>query len=151
MLPVMSRRPTNWPENADFMDREFGRMLRRFWEDAGNGREATATAYYPVNMWEDDESIHVEAEMPGFKRDDINVTIEQGMLSISAERGQRESQKQQEGDSLLNERRFVRYHRTFTLPNTVDDTNVNAHLEDGVLHLTMPKKAEVKPRKIEVK
>jgi HSP20 family protein len=148
MLPALTRRTSTWPDTTDWMDREFGRMMRRFWDDTSNG-ESVSTAFYPVNIWEDDDAVHVEAELPGFKRDEIEVTLEQGLLSISAQRGQ-ENQPESRGSSLLNERRFVRYHRTFTLPSSVDDNKVEARLEDGVLHLTMPKRAEVKPRRIKV-
>lgn len=148
MLPVLTNRVQSWPETGDWMDREFGRMLRRFWNE-GNGSQTAPTAMYPVNIWEDDDSVHVEAEMPGFKKDEIELTLEQGMLTITGERKQ-QSEADKDENALLNERRFMRYQRSFTLPSTVDDQNVNAHLEDGVLHITLPKRAEVKPRRIQV-
>lgn len=149
MLPVLSRGTTNWPEASDWMDREFGRMMRQFWGE--NGGSAVPTAAYPVNMWEDTDSIYVEAELPGFKRDDVEITLERGMLSIIAERKQEQKDSDENEGRLLNERSFRRYHRTFNLPSTVDDENIEAHLEDGVLHLTLPKRSEVKPRKIAIK
>jgi HSP20 family protein len=149
MLPVLSRGTASWPETSDWIDREFGRMMRRFWGD--NGGSAVPALAYPVNMWEDDDAVYVEAELPGFKRDEVEITLEQGMLSITAER--REEQKsgnQEQQGRLLNERSFRRYHRSFNLPTSVDDAKIEAHLEDGVLHLTLPKRAEVKPRKIAI-
>jgi HSP20 family protein len=93
--------------------------------------------------------------MPGFKREEIEITLEQGTLAISAERtnGRQKGGEQngsQQGQPLLTERRFVRYQRSFSLPTAVDDGNVEARLEDGVLHLTLPKRPEVKPRRIKV-
>lgn len=148
MLPVLINRVQNWPETGDWMDREFGRMLRRFWNE-GNGTQAAPMAMYPVNIWEDDDSVHVEAELPGFKKDEVELTLGQGMLTITAERKQQPEAEKSE-NALLHERRFMRYQRSFTLPSSVDDKDVNAHLEDGVLHITLPKRADVKPRRIQV-
>jgi len=77
------------------------------------------------------------------------VTFENQNLTISAEH--KESQKDQKsGDWLLNERRYARFLRSFTLPPTVDVQNVDAKLLDGVLKLTLKKREESKPRKIQV-
>lgn len=140
MLPVLSNR-TVLPE-IDWVDREFGRMIRRLW---GNGEQVAGTISYPVDMWEDDDSVHVSAELPGFNKDDIDVTIEQGMLHITAERKVEHHQ-----GSLLNERRYTRYHRTFSLPTAVDENKVEAQFDNGVLNLTLPKRPEVKPRRIKI-
>lgn len=146
MLPVLTRGTTAFPDTNDWVDREFGRLMRRFWGD-GPASSSVGTIAYPVNIWEDDDNVYVEAEMPGFRRDEIDITLEQGVLNISAER---KAEPQRNGSEILNERRYMRYYRSFSLPATVDDTNVEARLADGVLHLTMPKRAEVKPRRIKV-
>jgi HSP20 family protein len=155
MLPILSRRITGLPASTDWVDREFNQLLRQFW---GNG-ETYATAAYPVNMWEDDENIYIEAELPGFRREQVDITLEQGMLTISAERqairksgdgNGTDAAPEQPGTPILHERRFTRYHRSFSLPTMVDDAKVDARLENGVLHLTLPKKAEVRPRRIKV-
>jgi len=104
-------------------------------------------ASYPVDVREDENHILVEAEMPGFKKDEVNVTLESGVLTIAAER----SIEQKEGTQHLTERTYTRVHRSFSLPNTVNDADVNAELKDGVLHVTLNKREEVKPRKIEIK
>lgn len=149
MLPVLSRGTLSWPDTSDWMDREFGRMMRRLWGE--NGGSTMPTVAYPVNMWEDNDSVYVEAELPGFKRDEVEITLEQGMLNITAERRQEQKSGDDDQGRLLNERSFRRYHRSFNVPTTVDDANIEAYLEDGVLHLTLPKRAEVKPRKIAIK
>lgn len=163
MFPILTNRYTRVPEAAapvDWVDREFGRMVRQFWGD-GNGNSAP-TISYPMNIWETDEALHVEAEMPGFRRDDVDITLERGVLCITAQRRQHVDNTNAESNGnghgnghgnrhhLLTERRFARYQRTFTLPTTIDEDKVEARLEDGVLHLTLPKRAEVKPRKIQV-
>ena len=102
---------------------------------------------YPVDVHEDDNHLYVDAEMPGFQKDDVSVTLEKGILSISAERNAEEKS----GEKHLSERRFTKVARSFTLPVEVDENKVDAKLVDGVLHLTLHKKEEVKPRKIELK
>jgi HSP20 family protein len=151
MLPVLYRQTTNWPSRStfsnDWFDREFGRLARGIF---GNGSDGDGmTAHYPMNVWEDDDAIHVEAEVPGFKRDEIDVTIEQGMLQISAERKQ-DSAQPENGSPILTERTWSRYFRSLALPTAVQEDQVNASYANGVLHLIMPKRPEVKPRRIKV-
>ena len=150
MLPVLRRHTNNWPSRIlmanDVLDREFGRLVRGvFGEDPTDGMSAAA---YPVNIWEDDEAVHVEAELPGFTKDQIDITIEQGTLQISAERDQQTQQKN--GSPVLMERQRSRYFRSFSLPAAVQDDSVSAKCDNGVLYLTLPKRPEVKPRRIKV-
>lgn len=115
---------------------------QRFKFDTGD-----LTAQYPVDIYEDEDSLTVEAELPGFAKDEIDINIEQGVLSIHAERKQAE---RKEGTTHVNERRYLRVARKFTLPSSVDPTNVDAKLADGILTLKLSKRDEVKPRKIQV-
>lgn len=146
MLPTIRRRVFDAP--FDLIDREFGRMARRlFSEDAPS---TSATAAYPVDVREDQDHLYVDAEMPGFTKDQIDVTLENNVLSIVAER-KMEAPTEESGTTHLRERVYSRLARSFTVPNTVDENKVDAHLENGVLHLTLHKREEVKPRRIEVK
>lgn len=106
------------------------------------------TAKYPVDIHEDAEGLTVWAELPGFTKEEVELSIDNGLLTIAA---QRDANEPTEGTSHLRERRFTRVRRQFTLPTTVDPTSVDATLADGVLKLRLMKKEEVKPRKIEVK
>ena len=106
------------------------------------------TAKYPVDIHEDADGLTVTAELPGFTKDQVEISIDQGVLSISA---QRDSNAKQDGTTHLRERRYTRVRRKFTLPTSVDPGNVDATLADGLLTLRLLKKEEVKPRKIEVK
>jgi HSP20 family protein len=133
------------------------RMNGNFWNpfealrrevEGCNSSSADVLGVYPVDIHEDDNVIHVDAEMPGFKKDEIEVTFENGVLNIGAQRKADETKK---GEAHLTERRYTRVARAFTLPNTVDAGQIEASLVDGVLHLKLHKRAEVKPRKIEVK
>jgi HSP20 family molecular chaperone IbpA len=126
--------------------------LLRDVDRAMNGRlgfdESDLAAKYPVDIHEDEHGLTVEAELPGFTKDQVEVNVEQGVLSISAERNLDEKK---EGKAHLRERRFTRVSRKFSLPSSVDTTAVDASLSDGILTLKFPKREEVKPRKIEVK
>jgi HSP20 family protein len=82
-----------------------------------------------------------------FKRDEIDVSIDNGVLRLSAERQPEEAK----GTEHLSERRYTRLERAFTLPSSVDASNVQARLQDGVLHLEIPETQESRARKIEVK
>jgi len=130
----------------EMIHREFDNVLSRVFggNDAGG-----VWAPFCVDVREDADHIYVEADMPGFKKDDIEITLENQTLTISAER--RESNEQQKkGDYLLNERRYTRFLRSFTLPPTVDDRKVDAKLADGVLTIVLDKREESKPRKIQI-
>ena len=123
----------------------FGREMSRWFGNLDESRDLVGS--YPVDVREDENFIHVEAEMPGFKKDEIEVTLEKGLLHIQAQRKVEEKQ----GEQHLSERRFTRVSRSFTLPSSVDESKVDATLTDGVLHLKLHKREEVKPRKIQVK
>ena len=128
------------------MQREFDNVLGRFlggqMVDGGQ-----RLAPYGVDIREDADHIYVEAELPGFSKEDVDITLENQTLTISAERKEETEKK---GDMLLNERRYARFLRSFTLPPTVDEQSVNAKLQDGMLTVMLNKREESKPRKIQV-
>jgi HSP20 family protein len=149
MLPSILRRnrpatPTvSFPHQAEDV---FDRFLD-FWN--GNGWNATSeTAAYPVDIREQDGQILVDAELPGFQKDEVKVTLERGVLSIRAEHRE---EKKEEGTEYLNERSYRRIQRAFTLPAEVDESKVEADLKDGVLHLTLQKSKESAARQIDIK
>ena len=126
--------------------------LLRDMDRAINGRVGVdnddLTAKYPVDIHEDEDGLTVAAELPGFTKDQVDVSIDNGVLTIAAKR---DTTKKEDVTAHLHERRFTRVRRQFTLPTTVDPTDVDAKLADGLLTLRLKKKEEVKPRKIEVK
>ncbi len=128
-------------------ERELGNMLNRFL-GARTGDGGAYMAPYAVDVHEDADHLYVEAEMPGFKKDEIEITLENQTLTISAER--KAETKKEDTSVLLNERRYTRFLRSFTLPPTVDEQKVDAKLADGVLKITLNKREETKPRKIQV-
>jgi HSP20 family protein len=146
-LPTRINRGTyNDPYEA--VQREFDSMLGRlFGPIQENGGQRLAP--YAVDVREDADHFHVQAEMPGFKKDDVDITLENQTLTISAERKEAE-ENSTKGEWLLHERRFNRFLRSFTLPPTVDGQSVNAKLDNGVLTITLNKREETKPRRIAV-
>jgi HSP20 family molecular chaperone IbpA len=95
--------------------------------------------------------MYVEAELPGYKKDEVDITLENQTLTISAEhKSEKTEGEENKGDWLLRERRYSRFLRSFNLPPTVDDQKVDAKLNDGVLTITLNKREETKPRRISV-
>lgn len=105
---------------------------------------------FPVDVRETVEGFVVEAELPGFTKEQLDITLENGMLTLSAERKvEEEAQKEGEGYHL-RERRYSKFERSFKLPQTIDESSVDAKLENGVLTVKIAKRPETKPRKITV-
>lgn len=147
-LPTrVNRGSLNDPYEA--VQREFDSMLGR-WLGGSPADGGQRLAPYAVDVREDADHFYVEAELPGFKKDNVDITLENQQLTISAVRNEDTKQNGEKGELLLHERRFSRFLRSFTLPPTVDEQSVNAKLQDGVLTVTINKREETKPRKISV-
>ena len=117
----------------------------------GNGgQEAmTVTEWAPsVDITEDDKEWLVEADLPEVKKDDVKVTVENGVLTITGARAWDETVDRNSYHRI--ERSYGRFTRSFTLPRTVRPDDVVARFENGVLYLTLPKAEEARPRKIEI-
>jgi HSP20 family protein len=102
-----------------------------------------------MDVRETGEEYQVIAELPGVTSDDVEVTVENGVLSISGEK----KEEVEEGagtDRHLYERRYGRFQRNFSLPRSVDAENVKANFENGLLRVSLPKAAVAKPRKIKI-
>lgn len=101
-----------------------------------------------LDVYEDKDNVYVKAEVPGMKREDIEVSLHDGTLSLS---GERKSETKSEGtEQYRTERFFGRFERTISLPAPVATDKVKAEYKDGILAVTLPKTEEAKPRKIEV-
>ncbi len=102
-----------------------------------------------IDVKEDDKAYVVHAEIPGVKRDDINVTIDGNQVAISAEVKRQKEEKQ--GEKLLrSERYYGKVYRAFSLAQEVDEAGAQARYADGVLELTLPKKAVVTARRLAI-
>ncbi len=102
-----------------------------------------------MEVKEDDKGYTVHAEMPGVKKEDIHVNVEGNTVSISAE--VKKETEQKEGEKVIHsERYYGKVYRSFTLGQDVDDANAKAKFADGVLKLTLPKKATSSARRLDV-
>lgn len=113
------------------------------------GRDAGLTPY-AVDIYEDADHLNVDAELPGFKKEQIDVTIDNNVLTITADRSGEVEKEETKGGWLLRERRHTRFQRSFSLPNTIDGSSVDAKLVYGVLKVVLNKRQEAKPRKISI-
>ena len=149
-LPTRVNRNGALLDPADLLSRDFEGMFNR-WMGGREGNGHQPLAPYGVDIREDNDHFYVEAELPGYKKEEIDITLENQTLTIAAERKFENKQgDDKKGELLLHERRYSRFLRAFTLPPTVDEASVNARLQDGVLTLTINKREETKPRKIKV-
>ena len=142
---------TRWSpfEEMQALRNEMNRLFEPFINQEGASGELRRSTWYPaVDVEETRDQIYVRAELPGMTRDDIQVEFENGVLTIRGEKKFDREAKERTYHRI--ERAYGSFVRTFTLPRTVDAENVTARYENGVLELEMPKRAEAKPRRIEI-
>jgi HSP20 family protein len=159
-LPTRVSRGLAVADPFDAVQREFdtallGSTLGRFFGGRDVPQHNGGWAPYAVDVREDQDHLYVEAELPGFNKDEIEITLENQTLTISAEHKEGTKQDGDRGGDkgsewLLRERRYSRFLRSFTLPQTIDDQKVDAKYSDGLLRITLNKREESKPRKITV-
>jgi HSP20 family protein len=114
--------------------------------------ESVISSFIPnVNTREGEYAYHVELDLPGIKKEDIEITTEDNVLTISGERKMKEEVK--EDDYYKVESAYGKFSRSFTLPEKIDVENIHAESKDGVLEVIIPKlkEEENKPKKIEIK
>lgn len=128
-------------------DEIFGRsMLPSIWRRLPSEQMAWAPN---IDVFEKGDKLVVKAEIPGMKEDDIHVSVEGDMLTI---RGEKKTELEvKEEDYYRCERSYGSFFRSVALPSTVDTSKIDADYEDGVLQVILPKKPEVKPKKVAVK
>ncbi len=102
-----------------------------------------------LDLYEDNEKLTARVEIPGLKKEDIDISLENDVLSIAGER--KEEPKEEKSESYREERYFGKFYRSVQLPTAVDADRVEAKYEDGVLRVTLPKTEEAKRKQIDVK
>jgi HSP20 family protein len=128
---------------ADRLNRAFD--LR--FEDAD--RESLGVWNPPVDIIEDKDGLVLKAELPGMDKKDIEVRVENNVLTLQGER-KRESETKEDGYYRC-ERAYGTFSRSFSLPTSVDTSKIGAEYKDGVLSVSLPKAEEAKPKQIDVK
>jgi HSP20 family protein len=101
-----------------------------------------------LDLFEDKDNVYVKLELPGMKKEDIDLSLHDGSLSISGER--KSEEKFKDAEVYRSERFYGRFQRTVTLPTSVAADKVKAQYKDGVLMITLPKAEEAKPKHIDV-
>src|SRR4029434_9800399 len=145
---------TRWDPFSDMLS--LRQAMDRLFEDAwvrpgswgvaaGNGNTATTL---PVDVSETDDELFVSATLPGIKPEDIDVTVQGDTLTIKAETKSDETTEQ--GNYHRRERRFGQFYRQLALPVSVKADSAQAHFENGILKLHLPKAEEAKERRIQV-
>jgi HSP20 family protein len=137
-----------WPS---FFERPFGRFPRfmeelfREWAPAGRGR----TLMPAMDICDDDQRYTISVELPGTKKEDVQVELQEGVLTI---RGEKKSEREEKKEKRRYvERTYGSFTRSFTLPRDADGERLDASFKDGVLTITIPKAEEAKPRSITIK
>ncbi|HZQ91536.1 MAG TPA: Hsp20/alpha crystallin family protein [Terriglobales bacterium] len=130
------------------MNRLFQETSRGTAQQAGDEFLTTGTFVPPVDIYETENNIVLKLEVPGIQEKDIDVRVQDHTLVVRGERKFEEEEKQENFHRI--ERSYGAFSRSFTLPNTVDTENVSATYENGVLNITLAKRAEAKPKQIKV-
>jgi|Wag4MinimDraft_11_1082651.scaffolds.fasta_scaffold00982_6 HSP20 family protein len=133
----------NFPEFSpfDFFE-EFEKMM--------NGYEKDTFGKMNLDVYETDEAAFIEAELPGVKKEDININVEDGVLTISAEKNVEEEQKGRK--YYTKEIRHGSFKRSFEIPEYLNDEEIKAKFNDGILKIEIPRKEEEvkKNKKIDI-
>ncbi len=134
----------------DFFGRDrFNRPLwdvRPLWDETG---DVTTASWRPaVNIYEDDNALHIEAQLPGIDMKDVNLSVTDHTLELSGERKMEHEDKK--AGYLFKEARYGSFSRSFSLPSYLDPSKATARYDRGVLTVTVPKGEQAKPKVIPI-
>lgn len=134
------------PREAFAVNREIDNLVNQFWGDAAN---RNGSAWHPnVDVAQNENEFVLHAELPGMNREDIQVSLEDGVLTLA---GERKFETESNDKSYFHrERAYGQFKRSFQLGKDVQADKISATYKDGVLVVTLPKAEEVKPRQIEI-
>lgn len=141
MTIMKYNRPTR-----DVFSRNFSDIMDEFFNDVVNRR---TDSFVPgIDISETDDQFLISAELPGMKKDDINVSLDNGQLTIS---GERKLEREEDGQTYHRvETKYGSFSRSFQLPDNVDEESINAKYENGLLHISINKTEDKVKKKIEV-
>lgn len=152
MNPVRYQKPDSWEllPSWNRLSNLREEIERLFEAPFGSGSsELEFFGWTPaLDVYEHKDSFIVRAEVPGMKKEDIQLSLHQNCLTLV---GERRSEEKSGAEPSRSERLFGRFHRTFSLPKPVQADKVRAEYKDGILTVTLPKTEESKPKQIEVK
>lgn len=113
-------------------------QMNNFWKGSYNSARNLITNAFRIDIREDDDNYTIEAELPGVKKDEVTVTIDQGKLVIAVNRVEAEEEPEDKGNYIHRERKFTSMSREVYLPES-NDKQVAAKMADGILTITVPK------------
>ena len=152
MKVIRRQRPDLWnwspTEQLTNLREELNRLLELPFGEWNPDRELFNGWTPAVDIYEDKDTFTVKAELPGMKREEIEISYHDGALTISGER--KFEEKPNDTETYRSERFFGRFHRTLTLPKSVQSEKAKATYKDGILIVVLPKTEESKPKQIEV-
>ncbi|MCW4467451.1 Hsp20/alpha crystallin family protein [Flavobacterium sp. MFBS3-15] len=125
-------------------NRAFPTVMDELFKDLLGGTQYVHKAVPPVNIRETEGAFTVELMAAGMKKEDFNLEIDNDLLTISAE--VKAENTEENGKFTRREFSFTSFKRSFTLPETVKEDDINAVYEDGILKITLPKKEEALPK-----
>jgi HSP20 family protein len=117
----------------------------RLFDDIWSGNQMPATPSFKVDISEDEHAYHLDAELPGIAKERIALNIEDDVLTIKAERTHEEEQKKKDYHRV--ERTYGSFSRSFNIGEIIDQENIGATYDNGVLHVTLPKTQPVRKTK----
>jgi HSP20 family protein len=140
---------TRWDPFRDVLALQ-NRMNSLFQDFNRGENDALTTAAFvpPVDIYEDEHKIVLKLEVPGLKESDLDIQLENNVLTIKGERKFEKEEKEENFHRI--ERRYGSFYRSFTIPNTVNAEGVKAGYDAGVLRIELEKRAEAKPKQIKV-
>lgn len=145
MIPTVRSRVGNTPFETLYGVR---RQLDRIFDEFSTGIDETWPM--PTDVVETSDELRFTLEVPGLRPEDIELTVENGVLTVSGEKQMERREGESEDNYRLLERRYGRYTRSFRLPPTADAQRVEASCENGVLQIRLPRMEETKPRRIPI-
>ncbi|MEX1034223.1 MAG: Hsp20/alpha crystallin family protein [Cellvibrionaceae bacterium] len=119
-------------------------VFDNFWAPLQGATQSPGAFSPRVDVKDREDHVEISAELPGVKKDDIDITLENGILTLTAE-SQQEDKEEKEGRLVRQERRYGKYMRSFDLGSGVKEDDIKANFADGVLTLTAPKAKEKAP------
>lgn len=131
------------------MDNMLGRYMRPISWLRGQDVLTTGDWSPQVDIEETDKEFLIKVEIPEVRKEDVKITVDNGILSISGERKQEKEEKGKKYHRI--ERCYGSFNRSFTLPENVDESRTKASFKDGMLNIEIPKSEAAKPKSIEVK
>jgi len=135
-------------EFSTLQDR-LNRLFRESYGPEGRDESLTTSQFAPpVDVYEDEHNVVLKVEVPGIDEKDIDVRVENNVLTVHGERKVEKEEKEENFRRI--ERQYGSFTRTFTLPSTVDAERIQADYDKGILKIVLPKKAEAKPKSIKV-